>query len=116
MGYQYVKGTSQNGVARSPVCTLVCTCEGIVPSGLVCGRDVGLDRLSCGLMQLYLEPLLGVFHLGLNHRWQTRGPRNCPLCLSIKNVTLLPEQQSTRPQVNKGWLLIVSPRTVLEKR
>lgn len=69
----------------------------------------GLDRLSCGLMQLYLELLLGVFHLGLNHRWQTCGPRNCPLCLSIKNVTLLPEQQSTRPQVNKGWLLIVSP-------
>lgn len=74
----------------------------------------GLDQLSCGFMQL-----LGVLRLGFTSEvanlWCPRN--NCPFCLSTKNSTLLPEQQSTRPQANKGWLLIVSPkRTVLEKR
>lgn len=77
----------------------------------------GLDQLRCGLMELYLQQLLGVLYLGLTPEVANLWcPRNCSFRLSTKNFTLLPEQQSTRPQVSEGWLLIVSPkRTMLEK-
>lgn len=65
-GLEYTCGlpVCQNGVARSPVCTSVCACEGIVPSGLVCGRDVGSGQTQLWAHAAVLGAAAGCVSLG----------------------------------------------------